>query len=120
MHRAFDARVVEEQVDAAEMLRGALDVALDLLGVPHVGLEGQHLGAGLAHRRRRGDEGHCVEVDEHDARALAGESQRRGAADPARAAGDQCRLALESPVHRVLRSCAVRVPQSLPTGLVQP
>ena len=108
MHRALDARVVEEHVDAAEVLRRALDVALDLVGVPHVGLEGQYLGAGLAHRGRRHDESDRVEVDEHDARALAGESQRGRASDSTRAAGDQCRLALESPVHRVLRFFGAR------------
>jgi hypothetical protein len=80
-----DPRVVEEDVDAAELvLRPGVHVP-DLVGVRDVGLDRQ-----VALRPR-------VEVDADDARALSLEQPGGPGADPARRAGDHADLAVEPP-----------------------
>jgi hypothetical protein len=91
---------VDEHVDAAEALDGAVDQRLRLLAARDLAGDDLDAGAGrvelvagrLQHRRAR--------AGEHDARALVEEAPRRGLADAAATARDDDHLAVE--VHRVL------------------
>jgi hypothetical protein len=88
------AGVVDDDVDAAELARGALDGRLRLLAVGDVGLDrqpadvgGQRVEAVLAPR------------DPRHRRALRGERARRRLADPAARARDERGRALQPVAH---------------------
>jgi hypothetical protein len=83
--------VVHQQVDAAELVHGALHERLAVLLVGDVAGREHRRPAGLSHQPRRllpvlllG-----LEVGQHDVGALAGEGDRDGAADAGVAARDE-------------------------------
>ena len=91
------ARVVHEDVDAAEAGDDVVDQAMELRRVAHIGDEPGRLPAG---RRDLVDHGlHTVraEVDDRDPRTLVGEQVRRRAAHAARGARHDCGLAGDRP-----------------------
>ena len=82
-----EARVVDEDVDAAEVGDGALDEALGALPVGHVEVERVEAVPVREQLDAAGADG--------DPRAGLGERMRGGRPDPARGAGDDSRLVLE-------------------------
>ena len=90
---AFDAGVVEEAVDPAELLDRGPHIGLHLFGPGDIGGHRDGFAAVLADDAggRFGTRG--VAVHHHHLRTVAGERRSRRAADPIAAAGDQRNLA---------------------------
>ena len=97
--RAEHARVVEEDVDAAEPLHGRVGVILHLRQLRHVGLDGVHLAVDLLDRGHALPERRRGQIDDHHARALGREAHGGGAPNAAGASGDEHDLPSESRRH---------------------
>jgi hypothetical protein len=80
--------VVDQDVEAAEVLHRALDHLVDLLGLAHVELHGERVDAGGAQRGAPGLEMLRVAAGDGDARAERAQPFRDGETDPRAAAGD--------------------------------
>ena len=92
------ARVVHEDVDAAELRLGARDEGAQLLHAAHVGGHREGAAAEVAHGRRRLLEGLGLARREHDVGPVLGEAEGDGAADAAARAGDDGDLAGEGEI----------------------
>lgn len=95
--RAEDARVVDEDVEAAERLRGMIDRAAHGHRIGAVGLDRD---GPAAERLDVGNDGprplRRFLVSDRDVRAIGRQPFRNGRADAATAARDECALALKS------------------------
>jgi hypothetical protein len=96
LHVAEDRGVVDQEVDAAERLHGALGHRQRRLGRADVDLDRERLGAGLADLLRDALAVVLLDLGDHHARALRCESLRVGLADPAARAGHDRHLARDS------------------------
>src|SRR5262249_5995423 len=94
------AGVVDEDVDAAELLLRGFDQPLDVGLLRHVGLHGVDLAAGLLRQlvTRRVDLLGRAPGD-HDAHAFLEEHARGFVADAAAAARHDCAAALDAEIH---------------------
>ena len=98
---AGDARIVDEDVDAAEVLADPAEGFLDERKVGHVAFVGRGADAeGLRFGDRFGRALVRAGVHDGDVGAVLGERDRNGRADAARAAGDDRRFAFEK--HKLL------------------
>ena len=102
LHPARDAGVVERAVQAPVALRRQRDERDDVLPPGDVRRAPRSVAARLRDEPRGLGECLLGTVAEHDLRALPGERQSRGAADPAGRAGDHGDLALEQGRQRTL------------------
>jgi hypothetical protein len=101
LQRLGDAGVVDQDVDMAERLDGAVGRLLAAVAVGHVAREAAVLSAeALGRVVRRA----FVEVDDRDAGAVLGKQPRRSEADPARARGTGNDRHLAGEQHRSLQS----------------
>ena len=95
LHRLFDARIVEGEIEPAERLDRLRDGGFDFVGAGHVTDQCNRLPADFA------DELCCLfhllgqMADDRDARAALGERQSGHSPDPAAASGDEGGLAAE-------------------------
>src|SRR5918994_5072237 len=87
--------VVDEDVDVPEVLDGALDELVDLLGVAHVDLPGERIEAGMTEFCRPRLEVRRIPAADDDARAERTEAFRDGETDAGASAGDHGDTTLE-------------------------
>ena len=85
---AGDGGVVDEDIDAAELFERLGEARLDLLFARHVHRDGQRLAAALLDFPFERGELVRAARRQHQARAVLGEQQGRGAADALRRPGD--------------------------------
>ena len=100
--------VVDEDVDVPEVLDGALDQLVHLLGVADVDLNGQRIEPGMAELSRSRFEVCRVPAADDDARAERTEALRNGETDAGAAAGDDGNATLE---HLRTKHEAIRLSQ---------
>jgi hypothetical protein len=111
---AFDACVVEEDVEAAETLDGGADHPGNVVLIGNVGQDRDGMPAGPFDLICDVLGAALFPVGYNDVRPLAGEEQRRRPADPGGTAGDDRCLPVES-AHRCPPSRALSPPQQVRT-----
>src|SRR5581483_1724281 len=114
-----DRRVVDQDVDAAEPIDGAVSHGLGGFLVRDVGLDGERLAAHLGDLLRHGLGRPAVDVGHDHLRALARHAQAVGAADPVAAARHDGYFVLEPHVV-LLRPDAPEVPRHARGALARP
>src|SRR6516225_2803377 len=107
-----DAGIVDEDVEAPELLRGAVD-EVETCGLDtNVSLREGNFGAGALELGRHALAALAVPVAECHARALGNETPDRRLADPRCSARHRCNLAVEpAHVRHLSLHCKTRIPR---------
>ncbi len=93
-----DAGVVDQDVESAKVGSGGLHHLLNVGAGGDTARHGNGLAAAVGHQFGRLIQRRLVHIRNDDARAFAGETERRRPANAPRPAGDECNFVLESHV----------------------
>jgi hypothetical protein len=102
LHRhdfALDAGIIEEAVDGTISVERDFNVILHIAGFRDIGTDKASVAAMLTHKFGARLASNSIEINHHNIGTALREAERRGAADAATAAGNQCNLAGEFHPH---------------------